>query len=736
MNDRSSQTESAALREYAEALREMTQRYEQLVRGVAILTHIDSVDTLALRLQEMCQQLLDAVAQGLHAENSSLMLLDDEGQFLELWAASSAVDSQKSFVGPDFWKGKRFRVGEGVAGRVVATGSPMRIPDVHDEPEFQTIHQTPVEVRSLMCFPLLDGQKTFGVINLSHSAPGFFSLESERIASLVAGWSGRILADHIRRQTHRQSAEYCDFISIGQGDAVLIFDRDDTLINANPAAERLCRIPLRMLLSDGTLWGEGVVPENRSALRAHREAVVQSRHPDVISYAYRDGHDVLRQFEEHTSVLSDQTGAIQGYVCVIRDVTRQKRIEEECQKVQARLRHASKMEAVGELAGGVAHDFNNLLTGILGNISLARSLDSTADLHPLLDEAESAARRAAELTRQLLVFSRRSDVSKRPVDLATLLEEAANIVRSTVDRRIRVEVDLQDDLRQILADPSQIHQVILNLCVNARDALLQRADTPSDIPLRILLSAENVKIGERYCQTSPDAKPGDFVRLSIADTGVGMDQSTQQRVFEPFFTTKPHDEGTGLGLAIVYGIVSNHGGWIHLRSKPGEGTTIHVYLRAASEEPLPAAKSPKKKAEVRGGEETILVVDDEEMVRKLAEKILKRLGYTILLASDGKEGLETYRKERERVSAVVLDLSMPELPGDEVLKQIRTEDPEAKIILSSGHTLDGPSDLVGPFEPSNYLRKPYSYREMAEKLREVLDGTPEESTTDPPAPDE
>jgi PAS domain S-box-containing protein len=397
---------------------------------------------------------------------------------------------------------------------------------------------------------------------------------------------------------------------------------------------------------------------------------------------------------------------------VIRDATERKRLEEQ-------LRQAQKMEAVGQLAGGIAHDFNNLLTGILGNLNLAR-LDAGEELQPMLEEAERAGQRAAELIRQLLAFSRKSTAMPQATDLAAIMAEVAAMARKTFDRRIEIVSHCQDSLYFLWADPGQIHQVLLNLCVNARDAVEAVETTnPAHVP-RITLAAENILLREDYCLEHSEARQGRFVLVSVSDTGVGIDEESQTHIFEPFYTTKQIGKGTGLGLATVYGIVKQHGGWINLYSVVGKGSTFKLYLPAIAE--APATPSGEKNIEqMPGGTETILLVDDEAYIRRLGRRILERLGYTILEATDGCEAVELYGRGDKRIDLAILDLSMPRLSGVETLMQIKGIQPDAKVILSSGYARNGNEELPERAAGTAYILKPYRPADLARTVRRVLD---------------
>ncbi|NDY41817.1 response regulator, partial [Dissulfurirhabdus thermomarina] len=344
----------------------------------------------------------------------------------------------------------------------------------------------------------------------------------------------------------------------------------------------------------------------------------------------------------------DETGRLQNAEAMVVDVTTLRNLE-------SQLRHAQKMEAVGTLAGGIAHDFNNILTGISGYVSMIRPLPEVRS-HPLLAKAvaaiEKSADRAAHLTGQLLAFARKGKYQETLVDLNQLLEEVARLLRETFDRRIEIRTELAPGLPPVQADGDQIHQAILNICINARDAMPEGGV--------LTLATEHLRLEEAFDCQGTLVPPGDYVRLTLSDTGHGMDEEVRAKIFEPFFTTKGPREGTGLGLAMVYGIVQNHGGHISVASRPGGGTTFRLYLPAAQETGGAAAETRPEPGPVEalGRGELILVVDDEEMIRELSTDILAPAGYRVVTAADGAEALERLGEEAE-IQAVLLDIIMP-----------------------------------------------------------------------------
>jgi PAS domain S-box-containing protein len=417
-------------------------------------------------------------------------------------------------------------------------------------------------------------------------------------------------------------------------------------------------------------------------------------------------HGKTRTVQVVKTPVVDAQGQPIGVLGIFWDVTDQRNLE-------AQLRQAHKMEAVGQLAGGIAHDFNNLLTGILGNLSLA--LSDLPEVHPcrdLLVNAESAALRAAELTRQLLGFSRRAPLLQKAVNLNSVVEETIRLLQRTFDPRITIEVACAPDLWAIQADSGSMGQVLMNLCLNARDAMPRGG--------KLVIQTANRRLDHEAANRTTEGRPGDYVHLQVRDTGAGMMPEVRERIFEPFFTTKEPGKGTGLGLAMVFGIVKAHGGWIECQSEPARGTTFDIYFPAitSASAPLPNAASTDG---IRGGQETILLADDEQVVGRLGETILKRHGYQVLVAANGAEALQIFRARHHEIDLVILDLSMPELSGAETLRELRKIDPGAHVLISSGYSGDEELRSVEREGVLGFVGKPYRPVELARQVRETLD---------------
>ncbi len=400
-------------------------------------------------------------------------------------------------------------------------------------------------------------------------------------------------------------------------------------------------------------------------------------------------------------------------LAMVEDISFQKRAEEEKKKLQAQLQQAQKMEAVGTLAGGVAHDFNNLLQAILGytQMLLMDMAGSEAEISKL-KQIEKSAQRASELTQQLLTFSRKVESKLRPIDLNQEVSQVGKLLERTIPKMIEIDVHLQDGLWNINGDPAQIEQIMMNLGVNARDAMLEGG--------KLVFETGNGVLDAEYCHTHLGAMPGRYVLLSISDTGVGMDRITVEHIFEPFYTTKEVGKGTGLGLAMVYGIVKNHGGYIMCYSEPGEGTTFKIYFPALETESVKAEEDSAEE-DLKGGNETILLVDDEKSLRDSGKELLERFGYRIITAADGETALETWKEKGADIALVILDLVMPGMGGKLCLEALLQMEPGLKVIIASGHTVSCHTKEVLDAGAKGFIRKPYELKQMLKEIREVLE---------------
>ncbi len=424
----------------------------------------------------------------------------------------------------------------------------------------------------------------------------------------------------------------------------------------------------------------------------------------VADWVRKDGCSIKVRIAAHR--VQESKSGVERNQIVVEDVTERMALEKQ-------LRQAQKFEAFGQLAGGIAHDFNNMIGAILGWAELG--LDETpaeTTLHTRFDKIRLQAERAASLTRQLLAFARRQALEPRHINLNQAVTETLSLLEKVIGSNIEIQRNLASDLASVRADPAQIEQVLMNLCLNARDAM------PAGGILRI--ETRNVTFDAQFCRQNPHVHPGPQILLSVSDNGQGMDSATLDRIFEPFFTTKGPSKGTGLGLATVYGVTKQHGGVVFVDSELGKGTCFRVYLPAA-QGAAEISKKPEVSAAVRGGMETILVAEDHEGLRQLALETLSSLGYTVLLVADGEAAVALYAERVHSIDLVVLDVMLPKLTGPDAYTRMRAHSGGPPVIFVTGYSADAEFEQKIQANAFNVLHKPFSPRELARKVREMLD---------------
>ena len=405
-----------------------------------------------------------------------------------------------------------------------------------------------------------------------------------------------------------------------------------------------------------------------------------------------------------TSLIYDESNKPILMRVVARDITEKKKMEE-------KILHAQRIDSIGNLAGGVAHDFNNILTSILGSTTIMkRKMKKNDPWFRFVDIIETAAKRGSSFTRQLLTFARKSNVQFRPVVLNDIIEETLNLFEHSTDKTISVKRILTNDMCLVNGDDGQMQQALLNLLINARDAMPEGGT--------VSVQSEKINFDARVTSAIAESRTGEYVAVSVTDHGVGMERQVQQRIFEPFFTTKDQGKGTGLGLAVVYGVINAHNGFITVQSEPGIGSqfTFYLPLLKESDRSLRSLKSQK----LERGHERVLVVDDEPNVAEVIGGMLTNLGYSVTIADSGKKALALYKKTH-RFDVVILDMNMPVMGGKETYAKLKAVDPDVQIVISTGYSNKGFEFSDGGESVKGYLQKPYQLEELSRTMRDVLD---------------
>ena len=491
------------------------------------------------------------------------------------------------------------------------------------------------------------------------------------------------------------------------GDGVIATDEDGKIRLINAQAEQLTG------WSEAEAWGKDLV-DVFDVVNEHTKEPVPNPVTEVLAsgapgalaaetvLVSRNGDE--RPVDDSAAPIVDGDGKLSGAVLVFRDITEKRKFEE-------LLRQTQKMESLGRLAGGIAHDFNNLLTIILGTGEmLAEDVSKEGELREMAESILDAGRRAASLTQQISAFSRKQMMEPRVLSLNDAISDLTGMVQRLVGANIAFVEDLEPDLSMVRIDPAQLSQIVLNLAVNARDAM----------PLggKLTIVTANVDLDANILVGNPDAAPGAYAMLQISDTGSGIPPEALARVFEPFFTTKDAGKGTGLGLATVYGIVRQSNGHVEASSESDVGTTFRVYLPAVDEVPQAPVEDIHS---LRGGDETILLVEDNDKVRQLANKVLTSLGYQVIEAGNGREGIEMSSTHKGHIDLLLTDLVMPEVGGRVAAETITRVRPDTRVLYMTGYSDD--AEIQEGVEASRFklLRKPFTREDLAAKIREVLD---------------
>ena len=456
--------------------------------------------------------------------------------------------------------------------------------------------------------------------------------------------------------------------------------------------------------------------------------IVRERNPDV-PFIFVSG-----TIDEATAVAALRQGA-QDYLtkgrlerllpAVEREI-REAAEQRHRKRLERQVNALQKFEAIGRLAGGIAHDFNNILGAILGWAEMGMEDEQAGQrAKQRFQKISEQAHRATKLTSQILAFARRQVLQPRKLSLNACVDDVTNLLHKLIGDRVEIRVLADGNLRVAMADPAQIDQVLMNLCLNARDAMPEGGV--------VIIETRNVDMDEEHARVHPEAHPGRYVLLSVSDTGVGMDRATIERIFEPFFTTKELGRGTGLGLATVYGIVKQHGGFIYVYSEPGKGTAFRLYFPSC--EGAADAGAPKEgPVELRKGSETILLADDHDGLRQSAQEMLRDLGYHVIPAANGREAVNLFKFNADRVQLLLLDVMMPELDGPHAYEEIITLRPHIPVIFSSGYTPDAVPFIAAIGKGALVLQKPYTLKSLSQMIRTALDGPAAAASTPAAAP--
>ncbi|MFP5213394.1 MAG: ATP-binding protein, partial [Acidobacteriota bacterium] len=562
--------------------------------------------------------------------------------------------------------------------------------------------------------PLVVEGRVIGALSIYTADPEAFDGEElellEELAEDLAYAIG-VLRSRIRHgeteENLRRSEEKFRTLFHNTSDAIFIHDIEGRILEANQASvnclgyshDHLLRLSIADVEAPQTPWA-GRIEElsKRGGMAFESTYLTHGGAPVPVEVVSQ-----LIEFEGQLAVLS-----------TARDITERQRAREERKRFEDHLRRSQKMEAIGTLAGGIAHDFNNILGAILGYAEIMEVFDVPQDspLYANVREVIKAAHRARELVQQILTFSRQTETEPKPVEVGLIVKEVLKFLRASLPSTIEIHRSLEARTKTILADPTKIHQLLMNLCTNAGHAMTEKGGT-----LRVELT-ETV-LDHRGKECFPDLAPGAYLQLTVSDTGHGMTPETVERIFDPYFTTKRRGEGTGLGLAIVHGIVKSYGGGIAVESAPGKGSVFRILFPKVEDRPVEAETD---RGLLPRGDERILMVDDEDALARTGKRILERLGYRVTAMTSSLDALEAFRAEPEAFDLLVTDLTMPQMTGTELARELLDIRPDLPIILCTGYSQKLRLSEAEEAGIRRIIEKPFGVRHLAEGVREVLDG--------------
>ncbi len=680
---------------------ERKQMEEAIKRESALnkyLVEVAKAINQTLDLDSLLELIMNKVLELTNSKHGGLFILDETNGVLRLRASRG--------IAPDIARSLTFKIGEGIVGWVAETGKGVLLHDGEKHPRFKKFSQFE-RFSSMIVVPLIVKGKVFGTLGVDRleGEEPFTEMEF-RIAQSFAEQAALAIQNSQLFEEIKTRKEYLETILESSHDLIFTVKKDGTFGYANKRLKEIFGYNFEDIKGRHFLE---FIPQHLHDFMLKKWQEIQQGIGGVYETQVIKADGSIADCRVSHSKLEGRD----EYVVALRDITEIKKAEEERRKLQEQLFQSQKMESIGTLASGIAHDFNNILGIIAGQaFLLERFIDNPARVKTSLEAINKAVQRGSALVRQILTFARKTEFTFRGVQVNDVILEVVKLMKETFPKTIEVITDLQDDLPFIWADLTQLYQVLLNLCVNARDAM------PFGGKIKItsrLVSGKFLK--ERY----PKAKARDYVEIQVQDTGIGMDNETLKRIFEPFFTTKGPGRGTGLGLSVVLGIVEGHDGIIDVESEPGKGTTFFIYLPVKEADIFEISEQEKVEEEIRGGTETILIVEDEEMLREFLKEALISNGYKVFMAQDGEEAIEIYSKHRDEIDVVLTDLGLPKMMGSELLERLKQLNPEVKVIIASGFINPEVKEEISKAGAKYFIQKPYSINELLKRIRDVIE---------------
>ncbi len=673
-------------------------RLQTQIEHQALLIEVNGFFAGAIDAHVVLDQILSGLAKRSRLAHASIFLLDEEKQLLGL-VADFGYETKKELRELPL-------AGPGLVPYAARTGEPLYASDVTRDARYLCGHP---DVRAEYAVPLRSSRKVMGVLNVESVETDGIRTVTRKLIDQIAPPAALALERSELYRKLRASEERFRSIFEQNLFGVVLSDLGCRIFAANPAFARSLGCDPDELL--GKTLTEITHAEDRQGIQQAVSKLVARE----ISHSWQETRCVRKEggvcwLRSTLSIIRASAGDPAHLLLMARDVTDEKKGNEERTQLQNQLVMAQKMEAIGTLAGGLAHDFNNFLGVILGFASLVRNRLGTSDpLQEPVGMIERSAREAAELTRALLGLTRHEEPHREPVDLKAVVESVIKIARRTFDRRIHVEAQITSGPAWVRGDPTQLEQAILNLCLNARDAMPENG--------QLSLQVSSADLGREDRLLPPQHAPGRYVRVDVKDTGTGVDPSLLPHVFEAFFTTKGSTEGSGLGLAMVHGIVQSHGGFLEVDSRVGWGSRFSIFIPAVESRREQKSMPPERLDQIEEGSGTVLVVDDEPMVRAFAEQGLEKLGYIVLTAESGSQACEIYASPARRIDCVLLDLVMPDMSGIETYRKLLEIDPHVRVILSSGYSERVVAREVLDLGAAGFLDKPYTLEALSHAIK-------------------
>jgi len=672
----------------------------------------------ALRMLSFCNEALIRAADEKQLLGEICRLAVETGGYRMAWAGYAENDERKSITPIAHAGEERGYLGEihlcwseteasgrGPAGRTIRNGEVVYSEDItHDSAGFHW-QEAALErgYRSVICLPLREGRHTFGLLGLYSGEihqPGPDEIKLlQGLADNLAFGISNLRAREQGRKAQQEIAWQAALLDQAT-DAIFLRDLEHRVTYWNKGAERM--YGWAAFEAVGKTVSE--LLDGGNDQKAIKQVLATGGWAGELHKTARDGRQLV--IEARWTLVRNAMGAAAAILSIDTDITERKKLE-------AQFLRAQRMESIGTLAGGIAHDLNNVLAPVLMSIEFLRMTYRDEEADKALQSIQASAQRGADLVRQVLSFARGVEGRRVPVNVVHLIRELHKVAMETFPKSIDVRVKLPGEPWNIVGDATQLHQVFLNLCVNARDAMAEGGV--------LSIKVENVSLDEVAASRNPEAWPGDYVVVTVSDTGEGISEEIQHKIFEPFFTTKDVGEGTGLGLSTAIAIVKSHGGFITLHSEPGRGAEFKVFLPAEHVEAREEKQATPQNRLPRGNGELVLVVDDEESIRRIARTTLRCFGYEVLVASDGLEALDLYKEHGSRIAVVLTDMAMPVMDGAALINALRSWDPMIRVIGSSGLVTQETAVDKGI---KHFITKPYTAEAMLGALQKALAKSP------------